>query len=182
MAGLPNAKKIDNYQDTLAKINFKTSERIRFTIAIVTVLLIVLMFPKGESIESEVNVGSIWIHDDLIASFPFPILKDPNIYKAELKEAEASVFPVFVNVNKNGNDIDTVIKYNSFLLKAIDSSIVETNRQETNPSFLSSQSFTVLKNLRLQEKNLISSNGFSLGKFFSLSKNILSNVYTNKII
>ena len=164
------------------KINFKTSERIRFTIAIVTVLLIVLMFPKGESIESEVNVGSIWIHDDLIASFPFPILKDPNIYKAELKEAEASVFPVFVNVNKNGNDIDTVIKYNSFLLKAIDSSIVETNRQETNPSFLSSQSFTVLKNLRLQEKNLISSNGFSLGKFFSLSKNILSNVYTNKII
>ncbi len=164
------------------KINFKTSERIRFTIAIVTVLLIVLMFPKGESIESEVNVGSIWIHDDLIASFPFSILKDPAIYKAEIKQAEKSVFPVFVNANKNGSDIDSVTKYNSFLLKAIDSSIVETNRQETNPSFLTSESFTLLKNLRLQEKNLISANGFSLSKFFTLSKNILSNIYSSKIV
>ncbi len=164
------------------KVNFKTSERVRFTIAIVTVLLIVLMFPKGESIESEVNVGSIWIHDDLIASFTFPILKDPIVYKAEIKDAEASVFPVFINANKNGNDIDSVNKYNSFLLKSIDSSIVETNRQETNPSFLSSQSFTVLKNLRLQEKNLISTNGFSLNKFFTLSKNILNNIYSNKIV
>ena len=83
------------------KINFKTSERVRFTIALVTVLLIVLMFPKGESIESEVNVGSIWIHDDLIASFSFPILKDPNIYRAEIKEAEASIYPVFVNFNSS---------------------------------------------------------------------------------
>ncbi len=164
------------------KVNFKTSERVRFTIALITVLLIVLMFPKGESIESEVNVGSIWIHDDLIASFPFSILKDPAVYNAEIKEAEAGVFPVFVNANKNGNDIDSVIKYNSFLLKAIDSSIVETNRQETNPSFLTTESFTVLKNLRLQEKNLISANGFSLSKFFSLSKNILSNIYSNKIV
>ncbi len=164
------------------KLNFKTSERVRFTIVLISVLLIVLMFPKGESIESEVNIGSIWIHDDLIASFTFPILKDPIVYKSELKDAEASVYPVYVNVNQNGSDIDSIIKYNSFLLKVIDSSIVETGRQEVNPTFLSAQSFTVLKNLRLQEKNLISASGFSLSKFFSLSKNILNNIYSNKIV
>ena len=112
----------------------------------------------------------------------FPILKDPNVYRAEIKEAESTVYPVFVNANQNTNDIDSINKYNSFLLRAIDSAIVENGSNEKNPSFLSSQSFTTLKNLRLQEKNLISPNGFSLNKFFSLSKNILNNIYSNKIL
>jgi hypothetical protein len=38
--------------------------KLKILIGLFTVIFIVLMFPKGESIESEVSVGSIWIHDD----------------------------------------------------------------------------------------------------------------------
>ncbi len=36
----------------------------KLIIGIVTVILIVMMFPKGESIEFEVSEGAIWTNDD----------------------------------------------------------------------------------------------------------------------
>ena len=65
------------------KSKLRTSKRIKILVVLLTIFLIVLMFPKGESLESEITVGSIWIHDDLIASTTFEILKDPKIYEAE---------------------------------------------------------------------------------------------------
>lgn len=47
----------------------------KIIIGLITVILIVMMFPKGESIESEVTEGAIWTNDDLIAPFSFPIIK-----------------------------------------------------------------------------------------------------------
>ncbi|MEJ2617759.1 MAG: hypothetical protein P8Z35_22580 [Ignavibacteriaceae bacterium] len=70
----------------------QNSNKIKIIIALVTIILIVLMFPKGESIESEVSVGSIWMNDDLIAPFSFPVYKDPEVYKAELQVAAALGF------------------------------------------------------------------------------------------
>ena len=55
----------------LVELKSDDNLKLKFLLAVVTVILIVLMFPKGESIESEVSVGAIWIHDDLIASFSF---------------------------------------------------------------------------------------------------------------
>ena len=102
----------------------QNSNKIKIIVAVVTVILIVLMFPKGESIESEVSVGSIWINDDLIAPFSFPVNKDPEVYQAELKEAAESVYPVFM---KNENNVkiilDSLKNYNSYLLKMVDSSL-----------------------------------------------------------
>ena len=37
---------------------------IKILIAIITVILVALMFPKGESIESELTEGAIWLNDD----------------------------------------------------------------------------------------------------------------------
>jgi hypothetical protein len=54
---------------------FRNSLRVKLLIGLAAVILIAMMFPKGESIESDVSVGSIWIHDDLIAPFSFPIIK-----------------------------------------------------------------------------------------------------------
>jgi hypothetical protein len=59
------------------------SRRIKLLMVIATIILIVLMFPKGESLESEIAVNSIWIEDDLIASMSFEILKDPLEYERE---------------------------------------------------------------------------------------------------
>ena len=56
----------------------KSSRRVKILILFVTVILIVFMFPKGESIESEVQINSIWIQDDLIASMPFEYMVFAN--------------------------------------------------------------------------------------------------------
>jgi cyclic-di-AMP phosphodiesterase PgpH len=112
------------------------------------------MFPKGESIESEVSEGSIWIYDDLIAPFSFAVLKDPEIYKTELKLAERSVYPVFIRDESLAQSMmDSLRSFNNFLQQVIDSSL-KNNIDIDNPSFLSSSSFNTIKNIRRQERNL----------------------------
>jgi len=56
-------------------ITKQTGIKRKIIIGLITVILIVMMFPKGESIESEVTEGAIWTNDDLIAPFSFPIIK-----------------------------------------------------------------------------------------------------------
>jgi putative nucleotidyltransferase with HDIG domain len=75
------------------------SRRIKILLLLVTVSLIVLMFPMGESIDSEVQVNSIWIKDDLIASQTFEILKDPQEIAKERVKAANSVYQVFIKDN-----------------------------------------------------------------------------------
>lgn len=74
-----------------------SGKRYKILIVIATAIVISFLFPKGESLESEVTVGSIWIQDDLIAVFSFPIIKQPLIYKEELDKAKNSVYPVFIS-------------------------------------------------------------------------------------
>jgi putative nucleotidyltransferase with HDIG domain len=75
------------------------SRRIKVLLLLVTVALIVLMFPQGESIDSEVQVNSIWIKDDLIASQTFEILKDPQVIAKERVRAANGVYQIFVKDN-----------------------------------------------------------------------------------
>ena len=77
----------------------REAKRIKILIFAFTALLIILMFPKGESIEAEVNIGSIWLKDDLIAPFSFPILKNVSTYNQEVENAQNSIVPVFVKRN-----------------------------------------------------------------------------------
>jgi putative nucleotidyltransferase with HDIG domain len=156
----------------------QSSAKIRVIVALVTIVLIVLMFPKGESIESEVSVGSIWINDDLIAPFSFPVYKDPEIYKAQLKAAAESVYPVFLNDDNNAREIqDSLKNYDNFLLKEIDSSLTKQEDQNLNPTFLSTTSFNTFKNLRRQERNMLAKQNQSMKRLFSITGNIISSVY-----
>ncbi|MFA6598490.1 MAG: HDIG domain-containing metalloprotein [Ignavibacteriaceae bacterium] len=81
----------------MANQKLLSGKRYKILIVLATAIVISLLFPKGESLESEVTVGSIWIQDDLIAEFSFPIIKQPRIYKQELDKAKNSVYPVFVS-------------------------------------------------------------------------------------
>jgi len=58
-------------------------------------LLLAAMFPFGEPLELEYKVGGIWAQKDLIALFPFPILRDEREYGRNVQEAKALVYPVF---------------------------------------------------------------------------------------
>jgi len=161
---------------------FKNSLRVKLLILFGAVIFIVFMFPKGESIESEVNVGAIWIQDDLIAPFSFPIIKDPEIYKAELKRAASHVYPIFIKEeNVARYSIDTMRKYSEALINSADS-VVKNDLPETcNPSFLSSSSFKTLVELRRKEKSA-SLKKAGRSEIISTAEDILFKLYKQNIL
>lgn len=116
----------------------------------ITTLFIVFMFPKGESLDFQISEGAIWIKDDLIAPFSFPILKEPSIYEKELKEAEESVFPVYIKINFSLND--TIKNFNQKLLEILDENLKRETNDFLNPTFFSSQSFNLLISLHKEKK------------------------------
>ena len=148
----------------------------------VTTLLIVFMFPKGESIEFEVSEGSVWLYDDLIAPFSFPIMKSEEVYRAEVEAAKRNVYPVFLDESTNKQkSIELLTNYNDDLIKALDESIETGSTSIANTTFLSTPSFLSLQNLRIRERNLIKT-GVSLKKFFNSTTSALRLVYTGGVL
>ena len=98
--------------------NKKSGMKVKILIGLATVVLITFMFPRGESIESEITVGSIWTHEDLIAPFSFPIKKDAKVYQDEVNAAVSSVYPVFTrNPNAAIRSLDSLNSYDAYLQK-----------------------------------------------------------------
>ncbi|MFO7524901.1 MAG: HDIG domain-containing protein [Ignavibacteriaceae bacterium] len=149
------------------QLNIDTTKGIKrkILIGLLTVILIVLMFPKGESIEYEITEGAIWINDDLIAPFSFPIIKDRAIYQAELKAAEDAVYPVFVK--RESSSSDSVQTYAAYLLNVIDDNIKKEDGSVVNPTFLSSNSFERFLNIRKLQRNMLGGSGAGLKEIFS---------------
>jgi putative nucleotidyltransferase with HDIG domain len=156
---------------------------IKILIGLITVTLIVFMFPKGESIEFEVSEGAIWLYDDLIAPFSFPVKKAENIYQAELNQARVGVYPVFQNKPKNKLvSIDSLRSYSSLLIRTIDYYIDSDSVPAVNPTFLSTSSFSKFLNLRIQERNLINTRVPGLNDLSKSIEAVLDLVYTIGIL
>ncbi len=68
---------------------------VKIAIGLILLVLVVLMYPYGESLEPSSTVGTIWADKDLIAPFAFPIYKDTREYDKEVEEAAHSVYPIF---------------------------------------------------------------------------------------
>ncbi len=148
----------------------------------VTILLIVFMFPKGESIEFEVSEGSVWLYDDLIAPFSFPIMKSEELYRAEVEEAKRTVYPIFFDeITNKQKSIESLANYNTYLVQVLDESIESESSSIANPTFLTTPSFLSLQNLRIRDRNLIKS-GVSLKSFFNSAASALRSVYTNGVL
>jgi len=155
----------------------------KFIMGFVTVLLIVFMFPKGESIEFEVSEGSIWLNDDLIAPFSFPIKKSEESYRAELDAATKSVYPVFVNENTNKQvSIETLKNYNTYLLRILDESIENDSSSVPNPTFLSANSYSYLKSMRMRERILVKSRSPLIKDLFKAAENSLNSIYSKGVL
>ena len=161
----------------------KYGMQIKILIGLITVILIVFMFPRGESIESELTVGSIWTHEDLIAPFSFPIEKDLKVYQQELKDAAQSVYPVFL---KSGNaEIraeDSLKTYNEYLLKIIEERLSVDSLKNMNPTFLSDATLNTLEKMRNRTNNNSEGNTFSLRNYFTASASLLTDLYKKEII
>ncbi len=85
-------------------LNLKDNPFIKVLIVVVLILAIAWMFPRGESLEFEYRVGTIWVQKDLIAPFSFPIYKDERQYEGEREEAARGVFPVFYREEERFRD------------------------------------------------------------------------------
>jgi hypothetical protein len=71
------------------------SDAAKLSIALGLIVLLGLMFPRGEQIDVDARVGAIWAQRDLIAPFSFPINRDEQEYAQDVAEARRSVYPVF---------------------------------------------------------------------------------------
>ena len=164
-------------------INSKKGLFTKIIMGLITALLIVFMFPKGESIESEVSEGSIWLYDDLIAAFSFPIKKSDEVYRVEVNTAKDNVYPVFLNEEINRQkSIDSLKSYNSYLIKTIDEKIEKESPSILNPTFLSAASYSKLLNLRIRERNLIKSRGPLLKDLFTAAGVTLNTICSKGVL
>jgi putative nucleotidyltransferase with HDIG domain len=162
-----------------------TSQSLFYKIAIVfiTIVLIALMFPKGESIESEVTEGTVWLNDDLIAEFSFPIIKSEEIYQSELRAAVNKVYPVFIsNSGMVDKSIDSLRIYSNFLIEDLDNSAKNDSIEIVNPTFLSTSSYKIFHSIRLKERNLINSGVYKLRNLFSASGFVLNKLYKEGVL
>lgn len=137
----------------------------KLIIGIVTVILIVMMFPKGESIEFEVSEGAIWTNEDLIAPFSFPIIKDKQEYLNEVAAAEKSVYPVFNNYAEKRSDSLKI--FAAYITSVIDDNLKKDQQSYVNPTFLSTNAFIQLLNLRRIQKNSPHAGVYNLEKVFN---------------
>lgn len=63
---------------------------VRIGLLIVVVVSLASLFPRGSVAPREFPEGSVWNEDDLIAAFPFPVFRDPDVVAREEREAEAA--------------------------------------------------------------------------------------------
>lgn len=156
------------------KIDFNKGLKRKLIIALLTVILIVMMFPKGESIEFEVSEGAIWTNDDLIAQFSFPIIKDKQIYLEEVNEAQNSVLPVFNSVQTQSGD--SLKTFAAYIISVIDEDLKKTPDAYLNPTFLSIKAFNKFLYLRKQQKENYRGRDKMLDDMFSVCAQVLDDV------
>jgi putative nucleotidyltransferase with HDIG domain len=160
----------------------KSNSKLKIFIVILGTLLIAAMFPRGESIESDVAVGSIWIQDDLIASMPFEILKDPEAYRIEKLQAAQKVNPVFeIDNTVKKSVVDSIKIFNSFLQNKIDEQLKQKIKNNSI-LFLSEASVEKLRNIRKYENSLSVSFNNSLNKIFRNILLLAEEIYSREFL
>lgn len=160
-----------------------TAKRIKVLIYVLTIILIVLMFPRGESIETEVNIGTVWIKDDLIAPFSFPVYKNSVVYKKEVDLAQSSVIPIFLKKNEVSQlSLDSLKRFNIFFLRVLDDDISGKQAPQSNPTFLSTETFRFFRDLRVKEKQSAKREALGITGIFFKVENFLRQVYSIGIL
>lgn len=162
----------------MLKTHFMESYRVKLLIGLITVVLIVLMFPKAESLEFEVGEGTVWIHDDLIAPFSFPILKAPEIYRAEVQTAKKAVYPVFLKDKLPVKVIvDSFNIYYNYLIETFDKAVLTQPYNLSNPTFLSDKSYAALLDVYSKQKDKSSKSKIILDQLIDKARQSILKVY-----
>jgi len=152
---------------------------------------VVVLFPSPYAFEYKYEVGSVWLYDDVVAPFSFPVYKDEKQYQDEVKSVYSKVYFIFdVDTQVYRNQVrefeDFITNLKSYLdLKK--SYQVKINRGVSTSS-LKQDSIEIerLKNLLLEKVNVyelekiesLNKIGyFEIGKFKVLGQAYLSMIY-----
>ncbi|MCE1188625.1 MAG: HDIG domain-containing protein, partial [Ignavibacteria bacterium] len=158
----------------MLKNRLHESLRVKFTLLFFTVIIIVLLLPRGVALESQVNVGAVWLQDDLIAEFSFPIYKNKETVQSEVDFAKKSIIPIFQSDEAvSRNSLDSLRKFSAFL-----EDLVSKKNTVQNPTFLSTQSFNMLVSGVKSERNAKD----KIRLVAQLTQNILRTAYQKGII
>ncbi len=133
------------------KIDLKTDKTVKFLIGILTALIITVMFPRYETFDTEYQVGMIWVKEDLIAPFSFPIYKSEPVYQKEIEEAKSKVLPVF-NFNPMKDSVrnfwlDSLNRLFAGIKKVVDYE-KELNKEKNLPEERKTTSIQTLSSLK----------------------------------
>ncbi|MBN2089164.1 HDIG domain-containing protein [candidate division KSB1 bacterium] len=121
-------------------------------LGIILCILTLLMFPSAHSYEfSNLQVGDVYIGEEIIAPFDFPINKTPAQLEKDIEEAKNRVYPVFVRNDSILNAQSLWLEGFIFTIQAIrDSAINENKKIEILTDFLKSY------NIIISDENLFS--------------------------
>ncbi|HTR80256.1 MAG TPA: HDIG domain-containing protein [Bacteroidota bacterium] len=117
--------------DYIRRLGQRDSMMMKGGIFFLFIFVVAMMFPRGESIESDYHVGMIWTDKDLIAPFLFPIYKEDREYQKERADASAKVYKVFEeNVETSRKNIDSLQKFFDNLQSILDARAVYFHKLE----------------------------------------------------
>lgn len=124
------------------EVNLNENLLIKTFIGIITLIIISFFLPNYKSIDTDIEIGTVWSSEDLIAPFSFPIYRDENEYEKEKKEVIKNIPPVFVESEKNLQELKDSINLfftslESLFAKA--SSIDKNNENGINSEKISNE-------------------------------------------
>ena len=89
-------EKFQTSLENIARSQWLTrSALFKLLIAAGLILVLAMLFPRGESIKLDYKVGAVWAQKDLIAPFSFSVLRDEREYGKDVDEAKKTVSDVF---------------------------------------------------------------------------------------
>jgi len=95
----------------------KYNEIYKILLFITSISLLVWIFPREATFKYEFKSGKYWMHDDLIASYDFPIIKNQSEMSIEKNQIIKNAPFYFVHDTKLSNQIKDRFKENLNLLK-----------------------------------------------------------------
>jgi cyclic-di-AMP phosphodiesterase PgpH len=110
------------------EINLNENLLLKVLIGLVTVISISLLLPNYKSIDTDIEIGTVWSSEDLIAPFSFPIYRDEYEYEKEKREVVKNVPPVFVELEKNIQELKDSINLYFVVLEELFSKAVSIDK------------------------------------------------------
>lgn len=84
-----------------SNVNLNKNLLVKALIGLVTIITISFLLPNYKTIDADIEIGTVWSNEDLIAPFSFPIYRDEQEYENEKKEVIKNILHVFVESENN---------------------------------------------------------------------------------